>query len=787
VTAEPRGGLARTARRLRRAVRHPRCSFERAKNRLRRVRRPDAAGRRHGRAWVPYLLVVLAAAASLAGLAVRPATGAPQQPVDYVIIAGAAGLRWDDLDPVRTPALWQEASKGSIGWLSVRSAHRTTCPADGWLTLGAGNYAAWDTDRVVGECPMSMPAFTRPDTIGANLTDQRTKVEENQDRLPYGAVPGALAESVRCTVAVGDGAVVAAARPYGRVDQYVPALPTDPRTLLSYCVLSIVDLGTITGSGEQREGAVQRADATLSRIVAARPERSLILVAGVSDTDSTSRLHVAFAEGPGWNGGWLTSAGTGRDGYLQLIDLAPTALAALSRPAPEKLFAGRTATSVPGRPANLADAVGGKHDADRRARAQQGIATTFFTVLAAVQLLLYLLTLPLMISARRHAGPRGPARPRRRFLQIIEVLLVAAALAIPAALVSDAVPWWQSSRPGLVFSAVTLVVLALGTAAVRFAPRWPRTLWPMGAVGAIGAVVVGFDLITGARLQLNGVAGYSAIQGSRYAGVGGVGLGVFVAGTLVMAGCLAQWVRRPWRPVIVVLIGGFSVIMVGSPYLGADPVGAIAVTAGVCVAAAVSAGGWLTLARVTWAALAGLAVTIGFAVLDLRRPDLEQGSLGRFLSELADGTGGPAMQRAATSNGLSLLDSPLTIVAVVGVLMLAFCQFSPWGGLNRLFGLHPALRAAGAGTTVATLIAGVLGGSALVVAGAAAAATVPTAVLTTLRVLDHAADRTRPNPQHTGDTRAEQPERPHVQDGVTVESRGWRAARQRLSWVRRSA
>jgi hypothetical protein len=115
------------------------------------------------------------------------------------------------------------------------------------------------------------------------------------------------------------------------------------------------------------------------------------------------------------------------------------------------------------------------------------------------------------------------------------------------------------------------------------------------------------------------------------------------------------------------------------------------------------------------------------------------------------------MQRAAAANGLSLLDSPLTILAVVGVLMLAFCQFSPWGGLNRLFGLHPALRAAGAGTTVATLIAGVLGGSALVVAGSAAAAAVPMAVLTTLRVLDHAADRTptdradrdcRPAPEH---------------------------------------
>jgi hypothetical protein len=108
------------------------------------------------------------------------------------------------------------------------------------------------------------------------------------------------------------------------------------------------------------------------------------------------------------------------------------------------------------------------------------------------------------------------------------------------------------------------------------------------------------------------------------------------------------------------------------------------------------------------------------------------------------------MQRAAATFGQSLLHSPLTILAVAGVLMLAFCQFSPWGGLNRLFGLHPALRAAGAGITVATLIAGVLGGSALVVAGAAAAVAVPMAVLTTLRVLDHAADRTRPDGETDG-------------------------------------
>ena len=720
----------------------------RALDRIRRVRRVGTPAGRRVAAWVPYLLVLAAAAASLTGLAIRPGTGATPGTVDYVVVAGAAGLRWEDLDPRRTPALWQEATRGSIGWLSVRSAQRVTCPSDGWLTLGAGNYAAWP--RPAGRCTPAAPPLTQPDAIGANIGNQRNVVRDNEERLPYGAVPGALAESVRCTVAVGPGAAIAAARPFGRVDTYRAELPADPAPLLSSCVLSVVDLGTIGGSGAARQAAVARADAVLARVIAARPERSLLIVAGIADTESPARLHVAIAEGNGWDGGWLTSAGTGRDGYLQLVDLAPTVLTALAKASPEKLFAGRTATVAPGRPADVAAAMQGAHNADRRAGAQRAVTVIFFTVLAILQFVLFVLVIPVMVRARRHAGPAGPALPPGRVVAACELALIAAALAIPAALLADAVPWWRSARPAWLFALVTAGLITAGTALVRWSPRYHRTLWPIGAVAAVGAVVVGLDLVTGARLQLNGVAGYSAIQGARYAGVGAVGLGVFAAGLLLVAGCLAQWVRRPWRPVVVVLLGGFGVVMVGSPYLGADPVGAIAVTAGVCVAAAISTGGWLTLPRFAWAALAGLAVTIGFAVLDLRRPELEQGGLGWFLTQLANGTGGPAMQRAATANGQTLLGSPVTILAVLGVLMLTFSRFSPWGGLNRVYGLHPALRAAIAGTAVATLIAGVLGGTALTVTGAAAAVVVPLAVLTALRVLLHAADRTRPDGETDG-------------------------------------
>ncbi|GIE43471.1 hypothetical protein Alo02nite_63690 [Actinoplanes lobatus] len=711
---------------------------------MRRVRPPGTPRGPMAAAWVPFVLIAVVVAAAVAGLSVRPAEPARHGDADYVIVAAAAGLRWEDLDPQRTPALWQEATDGSVGWLSVRSAHEVTCPADGWLTLGAGNYAAWDTRAVPGRCPAAEPRLTQPDGIGANVTDQPNVVRSNQNRLPYGTTPGALAESVRCSVAVGPGAAIAAARPFGRVDRYVPELPEDPAKLLGDCVLNVVDLGTITGEGAEREAAVAAADRTLARVLAARPPRSLMLIAGLADTESTSRLHVAIAEGPGWEGGWLTSAGTGREGYLQLVDLAPTVLSALGRPAPEKLFAGYAATVLPGRPDDPGKAMQGDRDADRRAIAQRGVAEIFFTVLAIVQLLLFAAVVPVLIRARRHAGPLGPPLPPRRLVVLAELALIAAGLAIPAALLADVVPWWGSEHPAWMFGAATAVLMAVGTLLIRLAPRYERTLWPMAAVATVSVLVVAVDLLTGARLQLNGVAGYSAIHGIRYAGLGSVGLGVFVAGLLLLAGSLAQWVSRRWRPLVVVTFGGLGVVMVGSPYLGADPVGAIAVTAGVCVAAAISTGGWLTFPRFAWAAMTGIAVTITFAVLDLSRAPLEQGTLGRFLTALGDGTAGPAMQRAAAANGLALLDSPLSLLALLGAAMLVFCQFSPWGGLNRVYGLHPAVRAGMAGTVVATLIAGVLGGTALGAAGAAAAAAVPVAVLTALRVLLHAADRTPP-------------------------------------------
>ncbi|MFD0823948.1 hypothetical protein ACFQ0D_37785, partial [Micromonospora zhanjiangensis] len=155
------------------------------------------------RRFVPILLTAVVVVTGVAALVVRPAPGTPDGKVDYVVLAGVPGLRWDDISPTGTPNLWRMAEQGSIGSLSVRSARQPTCPVDGWLTLGAGNYARRGTSPVTGACPAPKVPVEQPDGIGANLPDQRNVVLDNSDKMPWGAMPGALAESVRCTVAVG--------------------------------------------------------------------------------------------------------------------------------------------------------------------------------------------------------------------------------------------------------------------------------------------------------------------------------------------------------------------------------------------------------------------------------------------------------------------------------------------------------------------------------------------------------------------------------------------------------
>ncbi|GAA3451661.1 hypothetical protein [Dactylosporangium matsuzakiense] len=692
--------------------------------------------------FAPALLALLAGLLGVAGLIPRPAATPAKPAADYVIIVGVAGLRWDDVNATDTPAMWQMAQGGAIGALSVRSARRITCAGDGWLTLGAGNLAVYTPGAVTPVCPelevpITRDGGTRPGS-GATLPDQSETVSRNRN-LHWGAQPGALAEGVRCTTAIGPGAAIAAARPYGRVDKYAESLDD---SLLDACALTLVDVGEIAGNDPVARAADARhADAALANVLAARPEHSVVVLAGLSDLDATSRLHVAIAQGPGYTGGWLTSPSTSRPGYIQVVDLAPTALALLDRPMP--VFAGAAAaTSDSGRPADVTAAVNRLADADREASVQRRVGTNFFQTLVVAQLLLFLAVVPLLRRARRPAGPQTRRPVPRTVVRAAEVLLIAASLAVPAALVADLLPWWRWPHPGLAFGGITLAVMGFATFAIAFLTRRSRAIAPLGGVAAVAALAVAFDVLTGSRLQLNGVAGYSAVVGGRYAGVGVIGLGLLVTGALLGGAALAQRFERRWRPFVMAVIGAVGMVVIGSPYLGADASGAVALTAGVCVAAAMAVGGWLTITRLVWAAAAALFVGSGFAILDLFRPEEQRSSVGRLLVRTKDGTAGFIARRIAEADVVTTVTSPLTALVLGCLLYATFVLLRDWGGLRRLLGVFSPVRAALTGLVVACLLAGVVEGVSFNVLGAALATALPLVVLSCLRVLEHADDRT---------------------------------------------
>ncbi len=732
--------------------------------------------------------LLLAAGALLAGGVVflpSPATGAPPGRADHVLIVGIAGLRWDDVNQQDTPTLWRLAGQGAVGSLAVRGATTVTCPIDGWVTLGAGNRARYDRTRTGQECQDRTATVSAGPRGTATLPDQ-PEIRGVNSLMSYGARPGALAESVRCVAAIGPAAALAAAGPVGRIGRYAQAPGPDLGDLLVGCPVATVDLGTV--SDPDRRSAARAADAGLAAVQAARPVGSVLMVLGLSDTGRPARLHVAVADGPGFRGGWLTSASTGRGGFVQLIDAAPTALAALDVHQPASFLGQPMSSTGSGRPDSVATTVDELTDAEREAVGQRAVVGRFAQILVLGQLLLYLVATVVLAWARYARGPlslirgasarrTGPASSRAGariqgrargvrsgktgwLIAWTETAACAAALALPAVLLASAAPWWRSDHPGRMLATITIVLAVLATVLVSLVARHVRPLGPLVAVAGLAALVVGVDVVTGGHLQLGSVVGYSAVEGGRYTGLGTLAFGIFAAGTLLVAGWLAQRAPRRYRPAVMAAVGAVGVLVAGSPYLGADAGGAVALTAGVCVASVISSGGWLTLSRLIWATLAGMVVTAGFAGLDLSRPASERGHLGRFLSQLANGTAGPVLHRSIESNMSVFLSSPLTILAIVAAAFVGFVLLRPVGGLKRVFGLYPAIRAALIGTAVAGLVGGLVDGAGVTVAAASAATAVPLAVLATLRVLarsdDHPAPRT-PTPPTIGTDRAAKP------------------------------
>ena len=572
------------------------------------------------------------AAASSAGPA---SSGNSAAPVGTVVVVAVPGLRWSDVDPSTTPALARLTSVGAIGALSVKAGPDVSCAADGLLTLLAGGRAT-AYGAPCGSLPTDPVAVARRNLASREQADVRVLVRA------VTAGGGCLATTGPLSGLVGSG-------PNG-------AGPSGAGTGSRPCVLTVRTTGPVGGTGADRRGAAHAVDVVVAEADAARPTGSTLLVLGTSEApgDRVAHLHVALAVGPGLDHGTLTSASTRRLGYVQLIDVTPTVLATLGLPVPRDL-PGQPFT-VHGSALSTATLV----DLDDRAVAQKRVTVPFFVVTIAGSLLLL---------CRRRWRPRAA--------------LVAAGLPAGSFLAGVA-PWWSSGVP-LLALLVTSTLFALLLALVG--ERFPGRFGPAGAVCAATVLVLAGDLVTGAHLQITSPAGYSPLVAGRFAGIGNVAFGVYAA-----AGLLATaWLAR--GRLVVVAGGGLVLVAVdGAPPWGSDVGGVLALLPALVLLGLLVSGRRVSVVRLGLAGVAGAVVVTVLALADHARGPAAQTHLGRFVTQVQDGTAGTVLRRKADAVFGLLFHSPVTALLPVVVVAAAYLLVRPPPPLAASFARVPELR-----------------------------------------------------------------------------------------------
>lgn len=615
-------------------------------------------------ALIVALLAVLGVARS-SGPSTRPLRDTP---AGEVLLVSVPGLQWQDLEGVETPHL--DALLGGRALLSVRTVQARTTTLDGYLTLGAGNRLALTDARDTvaggeGTCIDVVPAAT----------------SAAEDQLS-GAEPGALGQALAdagLTTAVrgGRSAIAALMNSQGCVGSAAIGGTSgagDVAAAAESADVVLVELDGLAdgGTAAQRADALGRIDAALAG-VADDPER-LVVVLAPSAPDEASEVtvlgirtstRVAPDGAAPTIDGLLSSGTTRRAGYATMADIAPTVLAALGVDLPEsmngteiRLASGSAVRAGEGTLADLADRVA------FRDRAVGPVSV----VLVVLMSLCGLAALGRRARLARMLAPIVVAYPSITFL---------------AGLV-------EAHHLPLDFVVVAVPVVSTAVAAVAVASwsRWGR--WaPVGVLATGCWLVLVTDIVSGGRLQINTVLGYTPTIAGRFQGFGNLASGLVIASAIVVA--VIPLLAREERvleprdrattsfrfdvPRGVALgwaawVGAVTLVVVAAPAFGSDVGGTLSLVPTLVLVALVLSGRRIGARRVLLAGAAGAAVVVALAAADLARPAASRTHLGRFADRLVSGEGGEVIERKLQGN-LAILTSSFWSFVLLGILVLA--------------------------------------------------------------------------------------------------------------------
>src|SRR5439155_7113071 len=193
--------------------------------------------------------------------------------------------------------------------------------------------------------------------------------------------------------------------------------------------------------------------------------------------------------------------------------------------------------------------------------------------------------------------------------------------------------------------AVALAALAGGRRLKSLGP-----LTPFGLICLFTLAVLGVDVMTGSRLQLETPFGLSVLEAGRFYGIGNEALGIYgISGLLAAAWLALVLLRGPAdsrapsrRPAVlaVAAVATFAVFASGWPGFGGKVGGTIAMVPCFLLLAMAVAGIRLNWRRVLLVAVSGLALFAVFALISYLAPATGHSDIGVFAGNTLHGRSG---------------------------------------------------------------------------------------------------------------------------------------------------
>lgn len=424
------------------------------------------------------------------------------------------------------------------------------------------------------------------------------------------------------------------------------------------------------------EEALTRSDELFGALLEQVEPGTTVILATPAPPRAAESLGV-FAMSDGDDAGSLARSGTTRrSGYVTLPDLAPTIVRLFDLDQPTSM----TGTLI--RPAERT-AVDRQRfeafaDASAEAKFRDRATGPVSVVFVAVQIVAYALAAVAVGRRRRWTRPVS-------YLAL--VVLATPAVGFLAGALHVRSGSLVAFTLGIFGAAIVLAAVAEGLGAAA-ASRWPRTratVPPLLLVSLTWLLLV-VDVVTGGRLQINTVFGYSPLVAGRFAGFGNLAFALVAVAAVVVATGAWATTRLAQAPsdgsarlgglaaLAVVAFLVLTVVIDGAPQWGSDVGGVLATVPGYAVLVLVAMGIRVDVKRAALIALATVAAIAVFAAIDLARPEADRTHLGRLVSRVADDGGGgflEVIERKLGSN-ISILTSSvwtLTIPFALGLLI----------------------------------------------------------------------------------------------------------------------